>query len=150
MRSSSSYPSIRHDTPLVVCVSFGNSLSIPLPFAPCPLRLVPSHTAPSDSYRVVGNKGGRGRGRFGARRWKHPHSSVVCCLSRPTASHHIKNTSRCLSASLLPRSLIQSRRQGVRRRERRVSNDQSCPLSLSVARVIPSARGVDRVTNPKM
>jgi hypothetical protein len=147
----SSYPTIRHDTPRCVSPLAIRCRSLPL----CSL----SPTARSLTHSSVGllprrgQQGGTGRGKVRCSAMEthtHTHSSVVCCLSHPTASHHIRHVSLSVSLSLAPqtRSLVQPRRQGVR--ERRVSNDQSCPLSLCVARVLPSVCGVDRVTNPKM
>ena len=147
----SSYPTIRHDTPRCVSPLAIRCRSLPL----CSL----SPTARSLTHSSVGllprrgQQGGTGRGKVRCSAMEthtHTHtarSSAVCHI----LPHHITfDTFLSLSLSLAPqtRSLVQPRRQGVR--ERRVSNDQSCPLSLCVARVIPSVRGVDRVTNPKM
>lgn len=132
--------------PLVVCLLWQFAVD------PSSLLLVPYGSFPHTQLRRTltarcGQQGeGGGKVRCSAMQ-KHTHthtarSSAVCCLSHPTASHHIP-TRLALSLSLAPqtRSLVRPRRQGVRRRERRVSNDQSCPLSLCVARVIPSVVG---------
>lgn len=146
----SSYPTIRHDTPH--CVS---PLAIRCRSPRCSL----SPTARSLTHSSVGLLPRRGEaereGSVLGDGNTHTHTQLGRLLS--VTSYRItshSNTSRCLSLASQTRSLVQPRRQGVRRRERRVSSDQilllPSPVSLCVARVIPSVRGVDRVTNPKM